>query len=197
MKSIPFAQVKRKDRAVEDEAWIRALLHRAPTGTLATVHEGQPLINVNLFVFDEAAGAIYMHTARAGSTRTNVEREAQVCFSVSEMGRLLPADTALEMSVEYASVVVFGTAAIIADPVEATRALQLILDKYFPHLKPGKNYRPITPEELARTAAYHIQIERWSGKRKKVEESFPGAFFYGQSSGTSQSAAPNAGPGSL
>jgi nitroimidazol reductase NimA-like FMN-containing flavoprotein (pyridoxamine 5'-phosphate oxidase superfamily) len=184
MKTIPFAKVKRKDRAVEDEAWIRALLRRAPTGTLATVDEGQPFINVNLFVFDETEDTIYMHTARVGHTRATVEREARVCFSVSEIGRFLPANTALDMSVEFSSVVLFGSASIISDPVQGTRALQLLLDKYFTHLKPGRDYRPITPEELARTTVYRIQIEQWSGKRKKVQEDFPGAFFYGQANGS-------------
>jgi nitroimidazol reductase NimA-like FMN-containing flavoprotein (pyridoxamine 5'-phosphate oxidase superfamily) len=179
MKSIPLVQVKRKDRAVQDDAWIRALLHRAATGVLATVDEGQPFINVNLFVFDEASDAIYMHTAREGRTRKNVQGDERVCFSVSEMGRLLPAATALDMSVEYSSVVLFGRAAVVDDPDQAKRALQLLLDKYFPHLKPGRDYRPITPEELARTRAYRIQIDEWSGKRKKVEGDFPGAFAYG------------------
>jgi nitroimidazol reductase NimA-like FMN-containing flavoprotein (pyridoxamine 5'-phosphate oxidase superfamily) len=178
MKTIPFAQVKRKDRSVEDEAWIRALLRRAATGVLATVDEGQPFINVNLFVFDEATDVIYMHTAREGRTRKNIQGDERVCFSVSEMGRLLPATTALDMSVEYASVVVFGRAGIIADPDQAKSALQLLLDKYFSHLKPGQDYRPITPEELARTGVYRIQVEQWSRKRKKVDEDFPGAFAY-------------------
>lgn len=180
MNPIPFSQVKRKDRSVEDEAWIRSLLERAPTGVLATVDEGQPFINVNLFVFDKASDSIYMHTAREGRTRKNVQENGRVCFGVSDMGRLLPADTALEMSVEYSSVVVFGRAAIVADQDEAKRALQLLLDKYFAHLKPGKDYRAITPEELARTRVYRIQIEEWSGKRKKVEQDFPGAFVYGE-----------------
>ena len=184
MKTIPFAQVKRKDRSVQDEAWIRALLRRAATGVLATVDQGQPFVNVNLFVFDEATDAIYMHTAREGRTRKNVQGDERVCFSVSEMGRLLPAATALDMSVEYSSVVVFGRASIIADPEEAQRALQLLLDKYFPHLQPGRDYRRITPEELARTRVYRIEIEKWSGKRKKVEEDFPGAFLYGGKSGS-------------
>lgn len=174
-----LAQVKRKDRAVQDDAWIRDLLHRTATGVLATVDAGQPFININLFVFDEAAGAIYMHTAREGRTRQNIQGDERVCFAVSEMGRLLPAKTALDMSVEYSSVVVFGRAGIIADPEEAKRALQLLLDKYFTHLQPGRDYRPITPEELARTRVYRIQIEEWSGKRKKVDGDFPGAFLYG------------------
>lgn len=181
---IPFAPVRRKDRAVEDDAWIAALLHRAPVGYLATARDGQPHINSNLFVYDGAAGAIYLHTARRGQTRDDVEADARACFSVSEMGRLLPAETALEFSVEYAGVVVYGSASIIADEAEAARALQLLLDKYAPHLKPGVHYRPTTPEELARTSVYRIRIESWSGKKKEVAPDFPGAFAYRQSAET-------------
>jgi hypothetical protein len=178
--ALPPTQVRRADREMTDEDALKALLHHAPIGVLATVHEGQPFINSNLFVYDEAAHLIYMHTANVGRTRANVDAEERVCFSVSEMGRLLPADEALEFSVEYGGVVVFGTAAVVKDVAEATTALQRLLDKYFPHLTPGQDYRPTTPEELARTAVYRIRIERWSGKRKQVAEDFPGAFFYGQ-----------------
>jgi uncharacterized protein len=177
--SLPVNTVRRSDRAVEDEGWIREFLHRAPMGTLATLYEGQPFLNSNLFVFDEANHVIYMHTARLGRTRSNVEQEEKVCFSVSEMGRLLPADEALEFSVEYGGVVVFGRASLISDTSQAKSALQMLLDKYAPHLEPGRDYRPTTDEELARTAVYCIAIDSWSGKRKQVAEDFPGAFYYG------------------
>jgi nitroimidazol reductase NimA-like FMN-containing flavoprotein (pyridoxamine 5'-phosphate oxidase superfamily) len=174
----PFAEVRRRDRAIEDDDWIRELLRRAPIGTLATVYDGQPFLNSNLFVFDEEQHVIYMHTARVGRTQANVERYEAVCFSVSEMGRLLPADVALEFSVEYAGVVVFGQAEIVKDEALAAHALQLLLDKYFAHLRPGRDYRPTTPQELARTSVYQVRIEQWSGKQKRVADDFPGAFFY-------------------
>lgn len=178
MESRKLADVTRRDRAIRDDAWIEALLQRAAFGALATVEDGQPFINVNLFAYDRERRAIYFHTARRGRTRRNIERAARVCFSVSEMGRLLPADTALNMSVEYASVIVFGSASVVADPGKAGRALQLLLDKYFAHLQPGRDYRPITAHELTRTSVYCIQIEQWSGKRKQVAADFPGAFVY-------------------
>ncbi len=178
--ALPIHHVRRADRAVNDEGWIRDYLHRAPFGVLATVHDGQPFVNSNLFVYDEAENALYLHTARLGRTRANVEASARVCFTVGQMGRLLPADVALEFSVEYSSVVVFGSASVIEDEAEAKRALQLLLDKYFPHLKPGRDYRPTTEEELRRTSVYRVNIESWSGKQKKVTEDFPGAFFYGE-----------------
>jgi nitroimidazol reductase NimA-like FMN-containing flavoprotein (pyridoxamine 5'-phosphate oxidase superfamily) len=176
--ALPRTKVRRSDREVEDEAWIKALLQRAPVGTLATAHDGQPFLNNNLFVYDETEHVIYLHTARMGRTRANIEIYDRVCFSVYEMGRLLPADTALEFSVEYASVVVFGSATRITDAERATNALHLLLHKYAPHLQPGVDYRPVVPEELTRTSVYCISIEEWSGKKKEVADDFPGAYSY-------------------
>jgi hypothetical protein len=163
---------------VEDEAWIRNQLHRAAVGVLATVQDDQPFLNSNLFVYNEAAHAIYMHTARVGRTAVNLASETKICFTVFEMGRLLPADEALEFSVEYSGVTVFGTAVTVTDPIEAKHGLQLLLDKYAPHLRPDVHYRGIIPEELKRTAVYRLNIHEWSGKKKEVAEDFPGAFFY-------------------
>lgn len=195
MNSQSYTHVRRQDRAVDDEGWITAFLQRAPVGILATASDGQPFINSNLFVYDPAAHAVYLHTARTGRTRANIEAGsvgpsaelhtdqpelAKVCFHVYEMGRLLPADTALEFSVEYGGVTIFGRGQVIDDSDEARHGLQLLLDKYFPHLHPGQDYRPITGDELARTAVYRIDIDAWSGKRKAVAEDFPGAFWFGE-----------------
>lgn len=173
----PATTVRREDRAVNDEAWIKQFLQTAPVGILATVHEGQPFVNQNIFVYDEAANAIYTHTARKGRTRANVEEAEKVSFSVMEMGRLLPADEALEFSVEYAGVVVFGTAEVIEDEREAEHALQILLDKYAPHLKAGEHYRPSTSEEIKRTSVFRINITEWTGKKKEID-GFEGAFWY-------------------
>jgi nitroimidazol reductase NimA-like FMN-containing flavoprotein (pyridoxamine 5'-phosphate oxidase superfamily) len=119
-----------------------------------------------------------MHGAPVGRTQANIERDARCCFSVSEMGRMLPHETAFGMSVEYAGVIVFGRVSIVEDAAEAQHALEILVEKYFPHLRPGEDYRTITPAELARTAVYRVDIEQWSGKRKEVEPDFPGAFYY-------------------
>jgi len=170
------ARLRRSDRG-KDDAWIKAFLHAAPYGFLATVgDEGQPFLNSNLFVYDEQAHCIYLHTARTGRTRDNVDAHDKVCFSVAAMGRMLPADEALEFSVEYAGVVVFGTGRVIEDLDEARAGLQMILDRYASHLRSGRDYRGITLEEMKRTATYRIDIEAWSGKQKEVGADFPGAY---------------------
>jgi hypothetical protein len=167
--------VRRRDRAQDDD-WIRAFLRAAPFGFLATVAEGRPFLNGNIFVYEEGAHALYFHTGRTGRTRSNLEAPSPVTFSAGVMGRLLPADEALEFSVEYASVVVFGQGRVVTDEDEAYRALQLLLDKYAPHLRPGRDYRATTPEELKRTSVFRVDIEAWSGKQKAESPDFPGAF---------------------
>ncbi len=176
--TMPATAVRRNDRAVDDESWIVDFLKRAPVGTLATVHENQPFINSNLFVYDETAHCIYMHTARVGRTRANIEQNNKVCFSIMEMGRLLPAEEALEFSVEYSGVVAFGEISIVDEPKAALGALQLLMDKYAAHLKPGVDYRPPVDAELPRTSVFRIDIREWSGKKKEVAEDFPGAYLY-------------------
>lgn len=172
----PRSRVRRRDRG-KDEAWVRGFMEIAPFGFLATVGaDCQPFLNSNLFVYDRDRHCIYLHTHRTGRTRDNLADPEKVAFGVAGMGRLLPAPEALEFSVEYAGVTAFGIGGIVEDEDEARRALQMLLDKYAPHLRPGRDYRATTDDELARTTVYRIDVEAWSGKQKEVEPDFPGAF---------------------
>lgn len=170
------SRTRRRDRGKE-EVWVRAFMERAPFGFFATVgEEGQPFLNSNLFVYDANQHCIYLHTHRTGRTKDNLEVPQRVAFSAASMGRLLPADEALEFSVEYCGVAAFGTGRVVDEVEEARSALQTLLDKYAPHLRPGRDYRATTDDELKQTAVFRIDIETWSGKQKEVEEDFPGAF---------------------
>ena len=171
-------RMRRSDREVVDETWMKRFLNTAAVGTLATVHAGQPYANTNLFVYDDSAHCIYLHTARVGRTRANAEKDDRVCFSIMEMGRLLLAAEALEFSVEYAGLVIFGSIKVVDDQEEATTALQSLLDKYAPHLEAGNDYRPPVEEELLRTSVFSISIEDWSAKKKEADSDFDGAFLY-------------------
>lgn len=170
------SRTRRRDRG-KDEAWVRRFMEEASYGFLATVGEGgQPFLNSNLFVYDADEHCIYLHTHRTGRTRDNMSEPRKVAFAVAAMGRLLPADEALEFSVEYCGVTAFGIGYVVEDASEAKAALQKLLDKYAPHLAPGRDYRATTDDELKRTTVFRVDVETWSGKQKEVEEDFPGAF---------------------
>jgi len=163
----PRTRIRRTDRAIGDDGEIAKLLRRAQVGFVATSLDGQPFLNSNLFWFDEAQNRIYFHTANDGRTRTNIEANPKVCFGIAEMGVLIPADTAMEFSTEYAGVTAFGLARVVNNVTEAEHGLYGLLRKYFPDLKPGEDYHAITADELARTSVFAIEIEAWSGKQKK------------------------------
>ncbi|MBD3257299.1 hypothetical protein GF377_02610 [candidate division GN15 bacterium] len=173
-------RMRRKDRAVTDDVWIRQFLAKAPYITIATSLDGQPCQHVVTFVYDEATHALIAHTANNGLFRRNIDRNPKVCANVSVMGRLLPSEYAREFSVEYESVTVFGTASVIGDLEVGRQKMQLLLDKYFPHLKSGDDYRPMTEKEVAEVAVIKVAIDDWTAKRKQVDKEFPGAFEMGE-----------------
>lgn len=173
----PLNKIRRKNLS-KDDSWIQTFLLRGAVGTLATCINGQPFLVTRNYVYDPERGVIYLHGAKKGRTYENIQINNKICFSVSEMGRLLPADDAMEIGVEYAGVVVFGRIQNVGKDSEATHGLKLLLDKYFPHYKPVIDYKPVTPDSLRITAVFRIDIESWSGKEKKVDRDYPGAFYF-------------------
>ncbi len=160
--------MRRRDRQVTDDEWIIALLDRAEYGVLATCLGGQPFAVARNFVYDRGLHCIYLHGARKGRTFETVRNGARATLAVSEMGRLLPAARAVNMSVEYAGVVIFGRVSLVKDPSEATRALHLLVEKYFPHLARGRDYEPVSADDLKVTATLRLDVEAWSGKEKRI-----------------------------
>jgi nitroimidazol reductase NimA-like FMN-containing flavoprotein (pyridoxamine 5'-phosphate oxidase superfamily) len=147
-----------------DEDWIRAFLHQAQIGHIASTWESQPFVTPSTFWYDQAEHRIIFHSNIAGRLRANLERNPRVCLGASELGRLLPSNVALEFSLQYRSVMVFGEAKILEDPEAKRAALYGLVKKYFPEMEAGREYRPITDKELKRTSVYAIAIESWSGK---------------------------------
>ncbi len=149
---------------------IQALLRRASFGYLATSLDDQPFLHVSLFWFDPGNRRIYFHGALKGRTLENLQANPRVCFSVAELGRLIPGKNAADFENEYASVIAFGRGRLVDTDMEKRTALQSLLDKYFPDLHPGEDYRPMTDNEVARTNVYAIEIDGWSGKERWAKE---------------------------
>lgn len=148
----------------QDDDWICTFLRTAQVGHIASSLNGQPFLTPSLFWFDEENHQIVFHSNVTGRVRSNLENNPKVCFEASEMGRLLPSNVALEFSVQYRSVIVFGTVRLVTDSDEARKGLYGLIQKYFPTMRAGEEYREITDKELKRTSVYAIQIEEWSGK---------------------------------
>ena len=163
------ANEQRRLKYAQDDDWIRDFLGRVKVGHIATRWDEQPFITPTNFWYDPDRHEIYFHSNIVGRLRANLERHPEVCFEAFEAGELLPSNVALEFSQQYESVIVFGKVRILQDEEEQRQALYDLIEKYFPEMKPGIHYRPITDQELKRTSVYALAIESWSGKRNWKE----------------------------
>jgi len=155
----PWSQVRRKDRRLDDETWQQDFLHTAPYGHLAIAWQDEPTIHTNLFWYDN--DAIYLHQARVGKLRAILDQgSAPACFTVAEIGRILPNYTPLEFSVEYASVLVYGQIDVVAGLDNQRYALEGLMEKYSPQLTAGEDYDPMPDGDIRQTSVHKITIEQ-------------------------------------
>lgn len=172
--------VRLSPRAVDDDDWIEEFLTHQPMCVLGLVDEGSPYVVNQLFVYDPAERAIFLHGAHTGRTRTIVERgdSTDASLTVSRMGRLLPAEKPVDFDVEYASVVVYGDIGLVEDTREKRLALELLMEKFAPHMSPGADYEPIAESSIERTSVYRIDVDGWSAKNNEKDADFAGAYDY-------------------
>ncbi len=162
-KAAPNAHQRLPEYQRSDD-WIKSLLRSAQVAHIAHTSGDQPFITPGTFWYDAAAQRIIFHSNIAGRMRANLEANPRICLEVSESGRLLPSNAALEFSIQYRSAVVYGTVCILEDTEEKRAALYGLIGKYFPRMQPGREFRPISDKELARTSVYSLVIDSWSGK---------------------------------
>jgi nitroimidazol reductase NimA-like FMN-containing flavoprotein (pyridoxamine 5'-phosphate oxidase superfamily) len=114
----PASPLRRKDRHLDDEAWIDRFLAGAPIGHLAFAPEGRPTIHSHNFW--AAGDAIYSHGSQRGALALATSGgPIPACFTVTEHGRILVADAAADFGTEFASVITTGCL-LVEDDDEAS-----------------------------------------------------------------------------
>ena len=156
---------QRRPNNVMDDNWIINFLNEVQIGHIATRWDNQPFINPTTFWYNSHRHEIYFHSNAVGRVRANSEMHTETCFETFRSGRLLPSNIPLKKSMQYESVVAFGKIRVVEDFDAKREYLQGLLNKYFGEMESGKDYRPITEDELKQTSVYAIAIDSWSGKR--------------------------------
>jgi uncharacterized protein len=107
---------------------------------------------------------LYLHGAAANRTLGEVSSEAPVCVTVTLLDGLVFSRSAFHHSMNYRSVMIFGTATKVEDPDEKTRALLAIVD----HMAPGRSRdsRPPSPIELKATSVVRVELSEASAKTR-------------------------------
>ena len=151
-----FRPMRRAKKAIPDEA-AKRLLQTERRGVLAVNGDlGYPYAVPVNFLYDEAAGKLYFHGARAGHKADALRRDARVCFTVCGAERVEPEAPYLQ------SAVVFGRCRLMEDGPEAEAALRRLAAKYYPDAE-------TIEAELAHAGravqVFEITVEHLSGKQ--------------------------------
>jgi len=165
----PMNQSRLDEFTMSDDQVVK-LVDKTMVGHVATRDKDQPFVIPTTFWYSKENHEIYFHSNAYGRIRYNAENYPEACFTCFESGRLLPSNIPLEKSIQYKSVMVFGTLHLIADLDEKRKILNGLLKKYFGKMKSGKDYRPITDNELKQTSVYKMIISSWSGKNNWPEK---------------------------
>jgi uncharacterized protein len=155
------ATVKRKpQRGAYDQATIHAILDEGLICHVGFLADGHPCVIPTLYV--RLGDHIYLHGSPASRMLQTLQQGVPVSIAVTLVDGLVLARSAMHHSMNYRSVVLFGTASLVDEPGQKLEILRALTE----HVIPGRwdNIRQPTPEELRRTLVLSIPIAEASAK---------------------------------
>jgi uncharacterized protein len=163
-------RVKREpQRGVYDRATIEAILDEALLCHLGFEVDGQPYVIPTLHA--RVGDRLYVHGSAASRMLRHAATGVPLCATVTLFDGLVLARSVFNHSVNYRSVVVFGTATLVADD-EKREALRALTEQ----LAPGRwdEARQPTDTELKATWILSLPLDETSAKvRTGAEEDEP------------------------
>ena len=147
-------------RGAHDRETIDAILDEAKVCHLGFVHDGRPAVIPTLHA--RAGDDVLIHGSSASRALRALAGGVEVCLTVTLIDGLVLARSAFHHSVNYRSVVLYGTARPLTESEELERALEAFTEK----LAPGRwaDVRWPSRKELKATSALALPIEEGSAK---------------------------------
>ena len=111
---------------------------------------------------------LYVHGSAASSTLRAIKTGLPVAIAITIVDGIRFARSMFEHSMNYRTVVVYGTAVEVTDPAELERVFTAITE----HVAPGRaaEARPPTPDEVRQTTFVKVPLDECSAK---ISEGFP------------------------
>ena len=153
---------RRPDRGSHDLATIHAILDDGFLAHIGFNINGQPFVIPTLYGRDPNESKLYLHGSSASRMLRELEGGIPACITVTLVDGIVLARSAFHHSMNYRSVVAFGTARKIEDPAEKTKALQIVSE----HLIRGRwaDVRGPSNAELKATSVLEFSVEEASAK---------------------------------
>ena len=139
---------------------ICAILDAAFLAHVGFAINGQPFVIPTLFGRQDET--LYLHGSAASRMLRELEQGIAACVTVTLVDGLVLARSAFHHSMNYRSVVAFGTARKIQDDSAKENALRIVSER----VVAGRwnDVRPPTPKELKATTVLALEIEEASAK---------------------------------
>lgn len=154
-------RVKRlPDRGHYDRETIDAILDEAFICHVGFNTEHGPVVIPTLFGRD--GSDLIIHGSAASRMLRDLSKGIDVCVTVTIVDGLVLARSAFHHSMNYRSVVIFGTAELITEKEEKVRALEILSEHIIRHR--WKEARPPSDKELKGTTVLRLPIEEASAK---------------------------------
>ena len=144
-------------RGAHDRETIDPILDEALVSHLGFVHDGRPAVIPTLHA--RVGDEVYVHGSAASRALRALGTGIEACLTVTLVDGIVLARSAFHHSINYRSVVLYGTARPVADPERALAA-------FTERLVPGRwgDVRQPTRKELKATSVLSLPITEGSAK---------------------------------
>ena len=154
------------ERAAPEEAV--NILSAGLVAHVGIVDDGAPVVIPMSYHYDAVRpDRMYLHGSIRSRLLKHLSADGPVCVSVTIADGLVYSRKAMNHSMNYRSVVLFGRSREVTDEEEKSRLFDEMVRRYFPGRTVGEDYRKPPAQDLDVTALVEVTIEEWNGKIRR------------------------------
>ena len=154
------------ERAVPEEA--AEILRNGLVAHVGFIEDGLPyVIPLSYHYDDQNPERIYLHGSIRSRVMELLATGSPVCVTVTLTDGLVYSRKAMNHSMNYRSVVLFGTARELTDHDEKFALFDQMVQRYFPDRILERDYNPPPAADLGVTSLVEVQIEEWNAKARR------------------------------
>ena len=154
------------ERSVPEEA--SEILSSGMVAHVGFIEEGLPYVIPLTYHYDRGnPDRMYLHGSIRSRAMEVLASGAPVCVTVTMSDGLVYSRKAMNHSMNYRSVVLFGTAREVTDHDEKFALFDQMVQRYFPDRLLERDYNPPPPSDLGVTSLVEVQIEEWNAKARR------------------------------
>ena len=154
------------ERAVPEET--TEILSNGIVAHLGFIQDDVPFVIPFTYHYDpDSPDSIYLHGSIRSRALKHLATGAPVCVTVTLTDGLVYSRKAMNHSVNYRSVTLFGHAREVTDEAEKFDLFDQMVQRYFPGRTVGEDYYSPPSPDLGVTALVEVNIEEWNAKARR------------------------------